>query len=250
MRTRILIALLVLAAADTHAQSSMIDRADSLSARFEYRAAIAAYRNAEPDNEAHRLAALTTAENMLGLDLLAEGHKDSAEVHFERAVETAEQMAEAFPDSAESYFSLAAAKGNLALLKGGKTKVRLGREVEQDALRAVEIDSTYSDALSVLGVFYREVAQLSWLERLVAKTLFGGLPSASLEKSERYLRRAVKADPDSPFAVYELGETLIKMDRPDEAKRLFEKLMTLEPRNSENARQIADARAWLEEHSD
>ncbi len=248
MQTKFLILFLVLAATDARAQTSAIDRADSLSARFEYRAAIPLYRSVSTDDEVHRLSELATAENMLGLDVLAEGDKDSAEVLFGQAVETSEHMVETYPDAAASYFNRAAAKGNLALLKGGKTKVRLGREVESDALRAVEIDSTYSDALSVLGTFYREVAKLNWIERLVAKTLFGGLPSGSLEKSERYLRRAIKSDPASPFANYELGETLIEMERTAEATKVFEKLQTLKPRNSENVRQIDEAASWLEQH--
>lgn len=231
-----------------HAQTDTIARADSFSARFEYREAIRLYRSADAVQSLHRLSGLSTAENMSGLDFLAKGEKDSAEIHFERAVEVAERMTRMYQDSAASYFNLAAANGDLALLKGGKTKVRLGRQVEHDALRAVEIDSSYSDALSVLGAFYREVAKLSWIERLVAKTLFGGLPSGSLEKSEHYLRRAVKVDPTSPFAVNELGQTLLEMGRKEDAREQFETLVTLEPRNSENARQIAEAASWLEQH--
>jgi tetratricopeptide (TPR) repeat protein len=100
----------------------------------------------------------------------------------------------------------------------------------------------------VLGVFYREVARLSWIERLVAKTLFGGLPPASLVKSEEYLRKAVRADPESAFAAFELGQTLEALDRREEARDVYERLLGLEPRNSENLRDIEEARRWLAEN--
>lgn len=240
--------LLTLVAPAVYAQAGLLKLADSLQSAFEYPAAIEAYRSALSKDSAVTFAllnGLSTAENMLGLDLLARGKRDSAKVHFELATDAALEMLEQFPDSADSHFAVAAAKGNLALLSGAKTKVGLGREVESHALRAVELDSMHADALAVLGVFYREVSQLNWIERLAANSLFGGLPSGSLSKSETYLRQALSADPESPFAAYELGQTLVSTERPAEARDVFERLLSMKPRNSENARDIEEARLWL-----
>ncbi len=225
-------------------QVDLLRRADSLSSIFAYPAAIQAYRQVNPI-QASALYGLSTAENMLGLDYLAAGVKDSARVHFEQSVDAAEAMRTHFPDDPRTYFSLGASYGNLALLRGGKTKVQLGRDVEQYARHAVELDSTYSDALALLGTFYREVAKLSWIERFVATTLFGGLPKGSLDKSLYYLERAVRCDSASTFATFELGQTFIEMDRFEEARKVFERLATLSPRNSENARDMKEAARWL-----
>jgi len=244
-RTSILATVFALAASAAGAQTDPLDRADSLSARFEYTEAVETYRSAASETGFRTLSGLSHAENMLGMDLLAIGESDSAEAHFQRAIDAAERMAELYPDSASTHFNLAGAHGNLALVKGAKAKVQLGRDVERYALRALEIDSTHSDALTVLGVFYREVAMLNWMERLVARTLFGGLPSSSLETSESYLRRAIEHDAASAWAMYELGQTLIEMDRPEDARGAFQRLARLEPRNSQDVRNKAEASAWL-----
>ncbi|HLE56085.1 MAG TPA: tetratricopeptide repeat protein [Rhodothermia bacterium] len=245
IRSSILAIVFVLAASAAGAQTDPLDRADSLAGKFEYAKAIGAYRSAGSEKEFRTLSGLSHAENMLGMDLLAMRDRDGAEAHFQRAIDAAERMGELYPDSASTHFNLAGAYGNLALVKGAKAKVRLGRDVERYAQRALEIDSTHSDALTVLGVFYREVAILSWMERLVARTLFGGIPSGSLETSESYLRRAIEHDPASAWAMYELGQTLIEMDRPEEARGAFQRLAGLEPRNSQDLRNMAEASAWL-----
>lgn len=244
MRLPIAALILLVAQSGAAGQADMLRRADSLSSKFAYPLAIEAYAQVQPP-KASALYGLSTAENMLGLDYLASGAKDSAKVHFERSVDAAEKMKNLFPDDPRTYFSLAASYGNLALLRGGKTKVQLGRDVERYALHAAELDSTYSDALALLGVFYREVANLSWLERFVATTLFGGLPKGSLDKSLDYLNRAVRYDSASTFAAFELGQTLIEMDRIEEARRVYRRLATLSPRNSENARDMKEAARWL-----
>lgn len=244
-RQSILATVFALAASVAGAQTDPLDRADSLSARFEYEEAIETYRSTGSETEFRTLSGLSHAENMLGMDLLAKGERDRAEAHFQRSIDAAERMAELYPDSASTHFNLAGAYGNLALVRGAKAKVRLGRDVERYAQRALEIDSTHSDALTVLGVFYREVAMLNWIERLAARTLFGGLPSGSLETSESYLRRAIEHDAASAWAMYELGQTLIEMDRPEEARGAFQRLAGLEPRDSQDVRNKAEASAWL-----
>jgi len=97
----------------------------------------------------------------------------------------------------------------------------------------------------VLGVFYREVAEVSWLQRLVANTLFGGLPRGSYELSEEILRKAIAMDPGIPLAQFELGRTLYYGGRPKEALphllagAELKPMMRLDARNADEARRLA-----------
>lgn len=154
------------------------------------------------------LSRLSHSHTHWSLDLIARGDRKEAEVQIDRALDEARILVERYPDRAESWFLLAIAIGNQATFKGGREKVRYGRAVEEYSLRALGLDSTHVPTHVVLGVFYREVAEVSWLQRLVANTLFGGLPRGSYELSEQFLRKAIELDPRAPLAQFELGRTL------------------------------------------
>jgi tetratricopeptide (TPR) repeat protein len=217
---------------------------------FDYDKAIEVYRNLLPSDttDYRTLTRLTESWNLRGLDLQAAGEKDAAELAFEHAVLFAEQTGRHHPDSARTYVNLAAAYGNLALFRGGKTKVHIGRQVEEYTEKALEIDSTDVIALSIMGVFHREVSKLGWLEKLLAKAIYGGIPKGSLEKSVDYLERAVKIDSTALFPNYSLAVTYRRMDEMESARHQYERVRNLEPANSEEARYVENSVAWLEEN--
>jgi tetratricopeptide (TPR) repeat protein len=193
------------------------------------------------------LIKVTESWNLRGLDLQAAGQKDSAEVSFERAVKYAEQTFRHYPDSAATYVNLAAANGNLALFRGGKAKVRTGRDVQRYCMQALQIDSTNVVALTILGVFHREVSKLSWIERLVAKTVYGGLPKGSIDKSVEYLRKAIEVDSTALFPNYSLAVTYRRMKEHQASLQQLEIVSQLRAGNSEEARYLSQTEAWLEE---
>jgi tetratricopeptide (TPR) repeat protein len=195
------------------------------------------------------LTNLTDVWNLHGLDLQAAGRKDSAEIAFETALKYAEQTLRHHPDSAKTYVNLAAALGNYALFQGGKSKVRIGQQVKDYGERALSIDSTDVMALSVMGVFHREVSKLSWIERLLAKAIYGGIPNGSIETSAEFLERAVEIDSTAVFPNYSLGVTYRRMKRVDDAIAQFEYVLSLEPANTEEIRYQRNASSWLEEVS-
>jgi tetratricopeptide (TPR) repeat protein len=193
------------------------------------------------------LTRATESWNLHGLDRQAGADKDGAEKAFEKAVIYAEQTKRHHADSSRTWVNLAAAHGNLALFRGGKEKVKAGQMVEDYANRALEIDSTDVIALSILGVFHREVSKLSWLERTLARAFYGNVPSGSIERSVSYLEKAVEADSSSVFPNYSLAVTYRQMDRDEAALRQLETVLKLPALNSEEARYKAKAMRWLAE---
>jgi tetratricopeptide (TPR) repeat protein len=83
----------------------------------------------------------------------------------------------------------------------------------------------------VLGIYYREIASLNWIERTFANTFFGSLPSGSYEDSERYFKKALSIDSDMIVAVYNLSKTYKAMGRISEEKSLLNKVQVMQVRN-------------------
>lgn len=232
---------------------SPVDRAmargDEAYARLDNQAAVAAYDEALSLATApysfDLLARVARALNDYGLDLVAADLDDEGERVLTRATELSEELTRRFAMRAESWFLLAASYGNLSLYKGGREKVRLGRAVEQHCLEAIRVDPGFSPPYAVLGIFYREVAELNWLEKTVANTLFGGIPTGSYRLSEEMLRKAVSLEPVMPLAHFELGKTLMRAGKPDDAKPFLTQAITMRPISTLDVRNAQEARRLL-----
>lgn len=220
---------------------------DSLYAAFENEAALAVYERLfmQDSTDFGLLYRLSRTANDHGQDLLAHVSKKEAEPVMARSTRYAEAMRRHHPDRPETWFQLAATWGNFALFKGGRDKVRLGRDVETYALKALELDPDYAYAHLALGIFYREIGALNWFQRTVANTLFGGVPDGSNEKALRSLQRALELDPTLVMTHSELARTHRLMG--DEARERYHlgRVLELDAINTDELRRQQEARRRL-----
>jgi hypothetical protein len=83
----------------------------------------------------------------------------------------------------------------------------------------------------ILGIYYRELASLSWLERTFANAFFGGVPEGSLEDSEKMFRKALAINQGIVVAVYQLSKTYREMNRKKDEEALLKKVLTMKELN-------------------
>lgn len=182
---------------------------DSLDATANWRAAIALVNVGKqtPDNEKNR------ARDSL---------YRQAEVYARRAVRLA-------PEDADAHFAVALAVGKVSLTLGAKQRVQNGKEIREQALRALEINPGHDGAWHVLGRWNAEIERLSNLQEFFAKTVLGGkvLGEASWDEAIRCMRKAVEFRPNYIFHRLDLAEMLIELKRPAEAKPELEAIQAL-----------------------
>jgi tetratricopeptide (TPR) repeat protein len=154
---------------------------------------------------------LTRSFNDLGEELYIQNKNKEAEAYINKAVALAGTFKNKFPDSADAYTYEAMCLGNYALFKGGKEKVKLANQIEDDAKKAIEMDPGRLLSYIILGIYYRELASLSWLEKLFANTFFGKLPSGSYDDSINMFNKALSIDPEVIVAEYHLSKIYGKL---------------------------------------
>lgn len=177
---------------------------------------------AKPDDYGS-LVRWVRSHNDIGESLLDQNKKKEAEPYFREADKYARLLETKFPKRAEVQYYRAVVAGNLdGYLSLGK-QMKMGHAVEKFAKRAVELDSNFQPAYVVLGSFYREIAALNSFERAV----FGKVPGASFQNSEKLLRKAIELNPNDPFAHFELAGTLSKEHKSKEAKANYQKVLSL-----------------------
>jgi tetratricopeptide (TPR) repeat protein len=164
-----------------------------------------------------------------------------AEAFFTRALRFAESLRASRPDEPEGHYWVAATSANLIAFRDGPEKVRLSREIEAGARRALALDPCFVPAYAVLGITYRELSGLGWFVRGIAGGLFGGLPKGSLEDAERLLAVAIELDPEDPFVRYQLALTLERRKKPREAMAQLQEVLELAPRTARDLRLQSEA---------
>jgi tetratricopeptide (TPR) repeat protein len=202
------------------------DRFDNFNAIKEYEKA---YKLA-PDNY-DVLFRLVRTYNDAGEELKELRRRDEAEPYMNKGMHYAEIFLRKYPDSAAAYTYMAMSYGNIAMYKGGKEKVSYAKKIEENAKRAIQISQSDHMPYIILGIYFRELASLSWIERAFANTFFGGVPKGSLEDSEKMFKKALGLNPEIIVAIYQLSKTYRAMERPNEEKTLLNKVLVLKERN-------------------
>lgn len=238
-----------------------LERADSLYAAFNNRAALTLYEElylSEPWEPPAAAGAPTSTDFQLlyrlsrtagdvAKDVLAAGGRAEALPIMERSVAYAERLKALHPDRPETWFQLAVTWGTLARTEDGRERVKLGRDVEEYAQKAIALDPSYAYAHLALGIFYREVGDLNWIQRTFANTFYGGLPDGGAEMALKSLRAALERDPSLVMTHYELAVTYLMTDNTPKAQYHLERAIELAPINTEEIRQQAEAARLLDE---
>lgn len=173
------------------------------------------------------LLKLVRTYNDAGEEYYEYRNRSKAEYYINKALEFAEKFRAKFPDSSAVYSYFAMSNGNIALFKGGKEKIKYAKLVEQNAKKSISLNHNAFLPYIILGIYYREIAGLSWIERAFANTFWGGVPSGSYGESESMLKKALSFDPNMIVANYQLSKTYRQMDREPEEKALLHKVLKL-----------------------
>ncbi|MGH7655882.1 MAG: hypothetical protein ACREN6_14590 [Gemmatimonadaceae bacterium] len=192
-------------------------RGDRAYAERQARTALDEYRLAlslEPKNyEALCKASRTAVDLADGLDR-GPAH-DSLQAEAERDAEAAIAVN---PHDAGGHFALARALGHKALGLGTMDRIRYAKQIRLEALEALKYDSLNSGALHVLGSWNAEVMRVNGLERAFAKRFLGAevFNKASWDEAQRLLEKAVQLDPDRLVHHLDLG--VVYADRGNKVK--------------------------------
>lgn len=200
---------------DSALVASMLAEGDLYYQRLDNQLALNAYGKAlehAPDSY-DVLRRLSRTHNEYGMDLEAEELLDEAEESYEASIKYASELELLFPDSAHTHYLLAYSKLNIALLKGGREKVRASSAIERHCLKGLDIDHTDAELNVLYGVFIREMAGLSWMERTLAQALVGDLPEGDKEEALGYIEQAIELDPTLHIAHFEAGLTYHSVGR-------------------------------------
>jgi len=190
---------------------------------------------------------LARTYNDLGEEYYEYRDSDNSERMIKEALKFSEILAKNYPDSSASYTFLAMSYGNMALYEGGKEKVKLAHKIEDNAKKSLQMNPNQYISYVILGIYYRQIADFSWFERMFANTFFGDVPEGSFDDSIRMLNKALETAPNTIVATFQLSLTYKTMGDKDKEAQLLKKLLTYPQKNFRDKFAIEKAKRRLKE---
>lgn len=222
-------------------------RADSLYQQFREKEALEIYRKIIDEQPEHFRALWRTSFLYSRVGNRQES-EDRQREYFNRAIELAERALQVDSTHTQSNFVMAVAMGRKALISGARSRVAASREVKKYAERALEYDPENEGAWHVLGRWHFKIANLGWLERAAANTLFGGLPGdASNERAAEHIEKAIELNDRYVIYYRDLAEIYREMGRDREAVDACKTALERPKLTPDDDRFKAECRALIED---
>jgi tetratricopeptide (TPR) repeat protein len=219
----ILMALTVTPCANAQGVTDHMVAGDRLFAVRDARGALREYELAIAANPVNYDALVKASRSAVDL---GEFEPDARErtAFFTRGRKHAEGAVAVNPRGADGHYVLAAATGRAALAVGSRERINYGKIVRNEALASLAIAPNHAGALHVMGMWNAEVMRLPGVLRFIARKFLGGevFSEASWELAERYLERAVAAEPNRIVHHLDLGMILRDRGKTEAARAQFD----------------------------
>lgn len=227
--------------------SSLAEEADSLYEAFEEKEALNAYEqilNRDPDN----YRALWRASFLYSRIGNRKKEKETQKEYYAKAQELARKSLQVDSTDAESHFVMSVAMGRKALIASARDRVAASRDIKKHVDLALAYDSTHAGAWHVLGRWNFKVANLNFVERLAANTLFGGIPgNATNEKAAEAIRRAIELNDNYVLYYHDLAMVYDEMGKQNEAINACQSALNLDNLTPDDIRLKKECRDWMED---
>ncbi len=182
-------------------------------------------------------------------EFLSSENADAALQHYRKAAEFARTSISLDSTNSKGHTWLAASLGIMADKIGTKEKLNRAAEIKRELDTALRLNPNDETALSMLGSYYREAANIGWFRRVVATTFIGEVPTGNYDLAEKAFRKAILLDPDIIRNYHELALICLEREKREEALRLMKIAIEKPLLIASDKRRIEEMHALLKKYS-
>lgn len=168
----------------------------------------------------------------------------------QRCLEYAQRALQKDPECAKAHLGVAVGYGKLTDFVNSKTKIEYSKVVRDEAEKSIQLDPTDDYAWYLLGRWNYEVTNVSPMLKVIAKLVYGGIPSASHEEAVRYYKKAIELAPQRLMHHSGLARAYAALGKTDLAAREWRIVLTLPPSSREEEEDHAEAEKFLKSHAE
>jgi tetratricopeptide (TPR) repeat protein len=246
---KIILGLMVLTVLNATAQetAALLKEAYNLELKFNELDALAKYKQILTNEPSNYKALSRAAELSCTIGGRNTNAKDKR-LLYETALAFANRALVADSNNANSYYLISMASGKMTEVETeNKKKVAFVRDIKVYADKAIAINPNHALANFTAGIWHYEMVTLNWSKKLAVKTLYGGLPDPSLEKSIEYLEKCKKLDPYFVFNYLTLAKVYKEDNKAVKMLEVLNQLVKLPKRNFDDIAYIGEGKKMLVE---
>lgn len=228
-------------------QVSIHAKADSLYESYEEKEALKAYESILED-EPENYKALWRTSFLYSRIGNRKDRTEEQKEYFNKAISLAERALRVDSTDVHSNFVMSVAMGRKALIASTRERVAASRDIKKYVDRALEYDSTHAGSWHVLGRWHFKVANLNFVERLAANTLFGGIPGeASNQKAAEAIEKAIELKDKYVLYYHDLAMVYNEIGETDKAIQACQMALKQETLTPDDPRLKDECRSWMED---
>jgi len=242
-----LIAVFCFAQVETDSINTHLAIGDSLNDLGDHESALKAYLTVITLDSLNYTANWKTGDQYTEIAKnLPEDMKEQKEENFDLARQYCEKAIAIDSSGWEGHTYLSIALGRLALFRGGKEKINLSKRIKAEADMGIALNPDNDIAYHVIGVWHRNLANLSWILKSFAKILYGGVPPGSNEEAVKALKKAIEINPDHINHYLELAKTYKEMGKKELMKEPLDTVLELPVTEPDDDQHKEEAKKLLE----
>ena len=160
------------------------------------------------------------------------------------AVGYAQRAVALAPNDPETQLALAISYGKLLPLEETKQQIATSRSLKIAVDKVIALDPNNDLGWQILGRWYRALADVGGVKRILARVAYEKLPPAKFEDAVRCFEKAMALNPNRLLHHIELGRTYAKMGREADARKFITQGLAMpetekdDPETKELGRQI------------
>jgi FimV-like protein len=173
-------------------------------------------------------------------------NEDDQREKYRQALDLAEKAIEHHPDKGHSYYVYSVAKGRMTELMRTRDRIRAAHEIRDSIEKASQLIPDYAPVWHLYGVWHSDVSNVGRAERMAARFISRGLPKASSDKAEEFLKKAIELDEGSILFRLDLARHYLQTGEQQQARQVLEEIVLMEPATKDDPEKIEEAREMLE----
>lgn len=179
------------------------------------------------DEDAELLWRMARATFLAGCLAERKKDKETQKKYLFQAEELCNKSVAKNPDSVDAHKWIAMIIGKVSDFVSTKERIEKGKEIQNHLEVAIKLKPDEAYLYHVYGRWCMEVAKLSWVERNIAKLIFGTPPEATYEDALNNFKKGEELKENWKINYFYIGKAYIELKKYKEAIEYLDKAMNL-----------------------
>ncbi|RXK86113.1 hypothetical protein [Filimonas effusa] len=173
--------------------------------------------------------------------------KNARKPYYDQAAGFAAKAIAAAPQNPQANYVMALVAGRMTEVETENKKIiAYVKQIKEYGDKAISLNPSFGKAYYLVGKWHSEMVNLAWFKKAAIKTIYGGMPAASIDSAITYMEKCRTLEPYYVLNYLDLAKAYKAEDKPAKAIEVLNKLVKLPTRTADDNAFKAEGKKMLE----